>query len=44
MLGLGLVFGLYVLVGAIRWLDGRPAINNHARIHLGWLFSSSRSH
>jgi len=37
MLGLGLVFGLYVLVGAIRWLDGRPAINNHARIHLGWL-------
>ncbi len=37
MLGLGLVFGLYLLVGAIRWLDGRPALNNHARIHLGWL-------
>jgi hypothetical protein len=37
MLGLGLVFGLYLLVGAIRWLDGRPAINNHARTHLGWL-------
>jgi len=37
MLGLGLVFGLYVLVGAIRWLDGRPAINTHARIHLGWV-------
>ena len=37
MLGLGLVFGLYVLVGAIRWLDGRPAINTHARTHLGWL-------
>jgi uncharacterized protein len=36
-LGLALVFGLYVLVGAIRWLDGRPAINNHARTHLGWL-------
>ena len=38
ILGLGLVFGLYILVGAIRWLDGRPAINNHARVHLGWLF------
>ena len=36
-LGLALVFGLYVLVGAIRWMDGRPAINNHARVHLGWL-------
>jgi hypothetical protein len=37
MLALGLVFGLYVVVGAIRWLDGRPAINTHARTHLGWL-------
>src|SRR6478672_13425201 len=36
-LGLALVFGLYILVGAIRWMDGRPAINNHARTHLGWL-------
>jgi uncharacterized protein UPF0182 len=36
-LALGLVFGLYILIGAIRWLDGRPAINNHARTHLGWL-------
>jgi hypothetical protein len=36
-LALSLVFGLYVLIGAIRWLDGRPAINNHARTHLGWL-------
>ncbi len=36
-LALGVVFGLYILVGAIRWLDGRPAINNHARSHLGWL-------
>lgn len=39
-LGLGLVFGLYLLVGAIRWLDGRPAINNHARTHLGWLLAA----
>jgi Uncharacterised protein family (UPF0182) len=38
--GLALVFGLYVLVGAIRWLDGRPAINNHARAHVGWLLTA----
>ena len=37
MLALALVFGMYLLVGAIRWLDGRPAINTHARTHLGWL-------
>ena len=30
------------LVGAIRWIDGRPAINNHARTHLGWLLAASR--
>lgn len=40
MLALALVFGMYLLVGAIRWLDGRPAINTHARIHLGWLLVS----
>ena len=37
LLGLGTVFGLYMLVGAVRWIDGRPAINTHARVHLGWL-------
>ena len=37
VLGLGTVFGLYLLVGAVRWIEGRPAINSHARIHLGWL-------
>jgi len=36
-LALGLAFGLYLIVGAIRWIDGRPAINGHARTHLGWL-------
>ncbi len=36
-LGLASVFGLYLLVGAVRWIEGRPAINNHARVHLGWL-------
>ena len=40
VLGLALVFGLYVIVGAIRWLDGRPAINSHARTHLGWLLAA----
>jgi hypothetical protein len=37
VLGLGICFGLYGLVGALRWTDGRPAINDHARAHLGWL-------
>jgi len=37
LLGLGIVFGLYMLVGAVRWIDGRPAINSHARVHIGWL-------
>ena len=40
VLALGIVFGLYVLVGAVRWLEGRPAINDHARAHLGWLLTA----
>jgi hypothetical protein len=40
LLAIGVVFGLYLLVGAIRWLDGRPAINSHARTHLGWLLAA----
>ena len=39
LLALGLVFALYMLVGAVRWMEGRPAINSHARIHLGWLLA-----
>jgi hypothetical protein len=39
VLALGIVFGLYILVGAVRWLEGRPAINDHARAHLGWLLT-----
>ena len=39
VLALGIVFGLYILVGAVRWLEGRPAINDHARSHLGWLLT-----
>jgi hypothetical protein len=40
VLALGIVFGLYVIVGAVRWLEGRPAINDHARAHLGWLLTA----
>ncbi|HEU4699725.1 MAG TPA: UPF0182 family protein [Gemmatimonadales bacterium] len=31
---------LYILVGAVRWMEGRPAINGHARLHLGWLLAT----
>jgi hypothetical protein len=36
-LALVICLALYTLVGAIRWVDGRPAISDHARSHLGWL-------
>ncbi|HET6838026.1 MAG TPA: UPF0182 family protein, partial [Gemmatimonadales bacterium] len=39
LLGLTGVAALYMLVGAIRWIERRPAINTHARVHLGWLLS-----
>jgi hypothetical protein len=37
--GLALItcLALYSLVGALRWSGGRPAINDHARAHLGAL-------
>ena len=35
---------MYILVGAIRWIDGRPAINSHARTHLGWLLVALALH
>ena len=31
---------LYAVIGAIRWIDGRPAISDHARRHLGWLLAA----
>lgn len=34
------VFILYVLIGAIRLIDRRPAITDHARRHLGWLLAA----
>ena len=36
---LAVVALLYVVVGAIRRIDGRPAINDHARRHLGSLLT-----
>jgi len=40
LLALSGAFGLYMLVGAIRWIERRPAINHHARAHLGWLLAA----
>jgi hypothetical protein len=37
LLALTGVAALYILVGAIRWIERRPAINHHARAHIGWL-------
>jgi hypothetical protein len=36
-LALVICLALYTMVGAIRWVDGRPAISDHARSHLGWI-------
>src|SRR5215210_3837460 len=40
LLGLSGVAALYMLVGAIRWIERRPAINTHARVHIGWLLTA----
>lgn len=40
LLALTGVAALYMLVGAIRWIDRRPAINHHARAHIGWLLAA----
>jgi len=40
LLALTGVAALYMLVGAIRWIERRPAINTHARVHLGWLLAA----
>src|SRR5262245_30674978 len=37
LLALGGVATLYAVIGAIRWQDRRPAVNDHARLHLGAL-------
>ncbi|MEP6571281.1 MAG: UPF0182 family protein [Gemmatimonadota bacterium] len=31
---------LYVVIGSVRWMDGRPAISDHARRHLGILLAA----
>jgi hypothetical protein len=38
--GLLVVVLLYAVIGAIRWIEGRPAISDHARRHLGWLLGA----
>ena len=43
LLALAGVLALYMLVGAIRWIERRPAINDHARAHIGWLLAGWRS-
>jgi hypothetical protein len=40
LLALTGVATLYMLVGAIRWIERRPAINHHARAHIGWLLAA----
>ena len=40
LLALTSVTALYMLVGAIRWIERRPAINDHARAHIGWLLAA----
>ena len=40
LLALTGVSALYMVVGAIRWIERRPAINNHARVHIGWLLAA----
>ena len=40
IVGLALVLTLYTIVGAIRIERRRPAINDHARSHLGWLLAA----
>ena len=40
MAGIGTVLLLYAIIGSIRWIDGRPAISDHARRHLGWLLAA----
>ncbi len=37
ILGVLFVVVLYLVVGSVRWLKGRPAISDHARRHIGLL-------
>ena len=40
LLALTGVTALYLMVGAIRWIERQPAINDHARAHIGWLLAA----
>ncbi len=37
LVALSAVIALYAVIGAVRMLGGRVAINDHARAHIGWL-------
>lgn len=40
LLTLGGILMLYVLIGSVRWLEGRPAISDYSRTHLGLLLAA----
>jgi uncharacterized membrane protein (UPF0182 family) len=40
LLALAGCFTLYVIIGSVRWIGGRPAISDHARRHLGVLLAA----
>ncbi|HEV8124199.1 MAG TPA: UPF0182 family protein [Gemmatimonadales bacterium] len=40
LLGLGTCFLIYFMIGGIRWSGRRPAVSDHARRHIGWLFAA----
>ena len=40
LVGLAGTLTLYIVIGAVRWIDRRPALNGHARSHLGWLLAT----
>jgi uncharacterized protein len=39
LVALASVLALYTIIGAVRMLGGRVAVNDHARAHIGWLLS-----
>lgn len=40
LVSLAAVITLYTVIGAVRMLGGRIAVNDHARAHIGWLLSA----
>lgn len=40
LLALGGVLMLYIVIGSVRWVEGRPAVSDYARRHLGLLLAA----